>query len=81
MQESLILKIAIPIKVVSSKNEKLFFTLTAKDIMNSNPKTILYSKSLTDAYNMMGEERVNTLVVVGEYGELQGTVQSHDVNI
>jgi arabinose-5-phosphate isomerase len=63
------------------ENEKLFFTLTAKDIMNSNPKTILYSKNLTDAYDMMGEERVNTLVVVGECGELQGTIQSHDVNI
>jgi arabinose-5-phosphate isomerase len=65
----------------SMENESLFFTLTAEDIMNRNPKTILYSKNLTDAYNMMGEERVNTLVVVGEYGELKGTVQSHDVNI
>jgi arabinose-5-phosphate isomerase len=65
----------------SMENEKLFFTLTAKDIMNSNPRTILDTKSLTDAYNMMGEERVNTLIVVGERGELQGTVQSHDVNI
>jgi len=65
----------------SMENERIFFTLTAKDIMSTNPKTILYSKSLTDAYNMMGEERVNTLIVVGESGELLGTIQSHDVNI
>ena len=65
----------------SMENESQFFTLTAEDIMNRNPKTILYSKNLTDAYTMMGEARVNTLVVVGGYGELKGTVQSHDVNI
>ena len=63
------------------ENEDEFFALTASDIMNKTPKTILNTESLSSAYKMMGESRVNTLIVVGENGDVLGTVQSHDVNI
>jgi arabinose-5-phosphate isomerase len=65
----------------SMENEERFFTLTAKDIMNASPKTILSTESLSYAYKMMGESRVNTLIVIGGNGDVLGTVQSHDVNI
>jgi len=65
----------------SMENEDEFFALTASDIMNKTPKTILNTESLSSAYKMMGESRVNTLIVVGENGDVLGTVQSHDVNI
>jgi len=61
------------------KYEKNFFELIAKDIMTYNPKTILKTKKLIEANEMMNRYKINSLLVVDENNNLVGIVQMYDL--
>lgn len=50
-----------------------------KDIMTTDVTTILHSKTLSDAINLMGEKEVSRLPVVGDKGDLVGIVTRKDI--
>lgn len=50
-----------------------------KDIMTTDVATIMHSKTLSDAINLMGEREVSRLPVVGEKGDLVGIVTRKDI--
>ena len=59
--------------------EKHFFSLKAIDIMSHMPKTIITSEKLTQASNVMYENKINSLVVVNESSEPVGVIQMYDL--
>ncbi|MBT5492374.1 KpsF/GutQ family sugar-phosphate isomerase [bacterium] len=61
--------------------EDSFFSLTAKDIMSENPKTISKDEKLTIASDTMSESKVNSLLVVDDLNSLVGIVQMYDLGI
>lgn len=57
-------------------NQEKFFSLKVRDILSTNPKTILYSAKLTDAESMMRKYNIHSLVVTNEKRELVGIIDS-----
>jgi len=62
-------------------NEDKFFTLTANDLMSTNPKLINEDIKLIEASDMMSKNKINSLVVVDSNDELSGIVQMYDLGI
>lgn len=58
----------------SKQNE--FFSLTVKDIMSTNPKTINGSAKLSEAETLMRKYNIHSLVVVGDDNRLVGIIDS-----
>lgn len=58
----------------SKQNE--FFSLTVKDIMSTNPKTINGSAKLSEAETLMRKYNIHSLVVVDDDGHLVGIIDS-----
>lgn len=58
-----------------------FFSLKAKDIMSSHPKTIKASAKLREADQLMTQYKINSLLVVDEQEALAGVVQIYDLGI
>lgn len=53
-----------------------FFSLTVKDIMSTNPKTINESAKLSDAETLMRKYNIHSLVVVNDNNRLVGIIDS-----
>lgn len=53
-----------------------FFTLTVKEIMSTNPKTIRQSASLSDAESLMRKYNIHSLIVVDDANRLAGIIDS-----
>lgn len=53
-----------------------FFSLTVKDIMSTNPKTINESARLSDAETLMRKYNIHSLVVVNDDNRLTGIIDS-----
>ena len=69
------------IRRAMENNEEQFFTLKAKDLMNSNPKLINQNKKLVEASNIMNSKKVNSLLVIDDLEKLVGIVQMYDLGI
>jgi arabinose-5-phosphate isomerase len=55
------------------------FDLTASQIMSKNPKKVLDTSSLNEVEEMFLENKINSVVVENESGELQGVIQIYDL--
>lgn len=53
-----------------------FFSLTVKDIMSTNPKTVNESAKLSDAETLMRKYNIHSLVVVNDDNKLVGIIDS-----
>lgn len=53
-----------------------FFSLTVKEIMSGNPKTINESAKLSDAEAMMRKHNIHSLIVVNEADQLVGIIDA-----
>ncbi len=62
------------------EDEARFFTLSAKEMMTQNPKSIMPDAKLTDAEKVMTENKINSLLVAKE-NRLVGIVQIYDLGI
>ena len=62
-------------------NENNFFSLNAKDLMNTTPRTIKLTEKLVIASDIMSEAKVNSLLVVDNKNYLIGIVQMYDLGI
>ena len=62
-------------------HEENFFTLKAKDLMTTNPKTIKSNKKLTQAIELMNDNMINALIVVNDTDKLVGIVHRHNLGI
>lgn len=69
------------IRRVMEEQEENFFNLSAKDIMGKNPKTIHKDKKLVTASEIMGENKINSLLVVDDNKNLVGIVQMYDLGL
>ena len=69
------------IRRAMENSQEDFFNLTAKDLMNKNPKTILQSEKLTFASDLMNKNKVNSLLVINDKEEFTGVVQMYDLGI
>lgn len=56
-----------------------FFDITADKIMTSQPKKICSTDRLTDAEELMQTNKIHSLIVVDESGELSGIVELYDL--
>ncbi len=54
-------------------------TLTAKDIMTRNPKTIMASELAVNAMNLMRNNNITQLIVTDEAGQYLGVLHLHDI--
>jgi arabinose-5-phosphate isomerase len=68
------------IRRAMENNQSEFFNLKASDLMNKTPKTISKDSKLTDAGNLMNENKINSLIVA-DGGVLEGIVQIYDLGI
>jgi arabinose-5-phosphate isomerase len=57
-------------------HQQVFFSLKAKDIMSTEPKSILQTAKLSEAERMFQQYNIHTLLVVDENNELQGIIDS-----
>jgi arabinose-5-phosphate isomerase len=62
-------------------HEDVFFTLIAKDLMSTNPKTIRSTEKLVVASEFMSNNKINSLIVVDASEELVGIVQMYDLGL
>lgn len=69
------------IRRVMEEQEENFFNLSAKDIMGKNPKTIHKDEKLVTASEIMGENKINSLLVVDDNKNLVGIVQMYDLGL
>ncbi|HFU76546.1 MAG TPA: KpsF/GutQ family sugar-phosphate isomerase [Arcobacter sp.] len=68
------------IRRAMENNQSEFFHLKVSDLMNKTPKTISKDSKLTDAGNLMNENKINSLIVADD-GVLEGIVQIYDLGI
>lgn len=61
--------------------ENKFFTLKAKDLMSRNPKLIQSNEKLVKASDIMGELKINSLVVIDKHSKFIGIVQMYDLGL
>lgn len=69
------------IRRVMETQEENFFNLSAKDIMGENPKQIHKDEKLVVASEIMGEHKINSLLVVDDNKNLVGIVQMYDLGL
>lgn len=62
-------------RAMQNKQDR-FFTLTVKEIMSTNPKTICQSASLSDAESLMRKYNIHSLIVVDDANKLVGIIDS-----
>jgi len=67
-------------RVMESQEEK-FFQLSAKDIMSKNPKIVDKDEKLIVASEIMGKNKINSLLVVDDNKNLVGIVQMYDLGL
>ncbi|MCD4757177.1 MAG: KpsF/GutQ family sugar-phosphate isomerase [Arcobacteraceae bacterium] len=67
-------------RVMESQEEK-FFNLNAKDIMSHSPKQINKDEKLVTASEIMGNFKINSLLVVNSEDKLVGIVQMYDLGL
>jgi len=67
-------------RVMESQEEK-FFNLNAKDIMSNSPKQINKDEKLVTASEIMGNFKINSLLVVNNEDKLVGIVQMYDLGL
>lgn len=56
--------------------QDVFFTLTVKDIMSTNPKTILDTAKLSEAEAIMRKYNIHSLIVTDQYNKFVGIIDS-----
>ncbi len=61
--------------------ENSFFQLTADKLLSKNPRTISQNSKLTEASNIMTENKINSLVVVNTQDKFVGIIQMYDLGI
>lgn len=61
------------------KYENRFFDITAAEIMTHTPKSIRATDRLTDAEQLMQENKIHSLIVVDDNGALAGIVELYDL--
>jgi len=69
------------IRRVMENQEENFFHLSAKDIMGKNPKLVHKDEKLVVASEIMGENKINSLLVVDDTKNLVGIVQMYDLGL
>ena len=61
--------------------EDRFFQINASELLGKDPKTIDQSSKLTEASNMMTENKINSLLVTDSKENLVGIIQMYDLGI
>ncbi|HIP62416.1 MAG TPA: KpsF/GutQ family sugar-phosphate isomerase [Sulfurovum sp.] len=61
--------------------EDRFFQINASELLAKDPKTIDQSSKLTEASNMMTENKINSLLVTDSKENLVGIIQMYDLGI
>lgn len=56
--------------------QNIFFTLTVKDIMSTNPKTILETAKLSEAEAIMRKYNIHSLIVIDQNNKFVGIIDS-----
>lgn len=56
-----------------------FFDITADEIMTRTPKTVSVADRLTDAEQLMQDNKIHSLIVVDRDGKLAGIVELYDL--
>jgi len=69
------------IRRLMEREEESFFSLKAKDMMSKNPKIIKQDAKLIEASDIMGKNKINSLIVVDEKNRLTGIVQMYDLGL
>jgi len=69
------------IRRVMDTNQENFFNLKAEDIMSKQPKVIQKDLKLTEASDIMGQNKINSLLVADQNNRLIGIVQMYDLGI
>ena len=69
------------IRRTMESRENEFFSLQAKDLMSSHPKSIQESDKLIRASTLMSENKINSLLVVNEVDGFVGVVQMYDLGL
>lgn len=67
-------------RAMQSRREE-FFNLRAADILSPNPKTISPQSKLPEAEKLMTENKITSLLVTDEEGELLGVIQIYDIKL
>lgn len=62
-------------------NEDKFFSLKASDIMSKTPKTLHQSSTLTDAQEVMSQNKINSLIIIDDLNHFSGIVQMYDLGL
>lgn len=57
-------------------HKEVFFNLKAKDIMSTQPKSVLETAKLSEAERLFQQHKIHTLLVVDEKNELKGIIDS-----
>lgn len=61
--------------------ESIFFTLSAVDLMSTQPKIIQQTARLTEVSEVMEENKINSVLVTDEQQTFVGVVQMYDLGI
>ena len=69
------------IRRVMESQEENFFKLSAKNIMTTSAKMISQNSKLIEASDIMGENKINSLLVTNKNEEFVGIVQMYDLGI
>ena len=56
--------------------QDIFFSLTVKEIMSWNPKTITESAKLSEAEDLMRKHNIHSLIVINENNQLSGIIDA-----
>ena len=62
-------------RAMQSKQD-IFFSLTVREIMSTNPKMISTSAKLSEAETMMRKYNIHSLIVVDENNKLVGIIDA-----
>ena len=63
------------------EKKNVFFSLTAKDLMSTQPKTINYHSKLVEATEYMNLNNINVLLVTDDSEKFIGIVKLHDTGV
>ena len=69
------------IRRVMEINQEQFFDLTASSIMSKNPKLIDENSKLIEASDIMGQNKISSLIVINQDKKLSGVVQMYDLGL
>lgn len=67
-------------RAMESRREE-FFNIKAADIATPKPKTISPNAKLSDAERLMTENKITSLLVTDDAGELAGIIQIYDIKL